>query len=45
MISSQFQLMISEGHYVVVFDMTSMQDATESCQYPELVEEPPQTGA
>ena len=27
-------------HYVLVFDLTSMQDATENCQYPELVGEP-----
>ena len=27
-------------HYVLVFDLTSMQDATENCRYPELVEEP-----
>ena len=27
-------------HYVLVFDMTSMQDAFEKCHYPELVEEP-----
>ena len=26
-------------HYVLVFDLTSMQDATEKCLYPELVEE------
>ena len=29
-----------KGHYVLVFDLTSMQDATESCHYPELVGEP-----
>ena len=29
-----------EDHYVLVFDLTSMQDATENCQYPELVGEP-----
>ena len=27
----------SKDHYVVVFDLTSMQDATENCHYPELV--------
>ena len=27
-------------HYVLVFDFTSMQDATENCHYPELVGEP-----
>ena len=27
-------------HYVLVFDLTSMQYATENCQYPELVGEP-----
>ena len=26
-----------KDHYVVVFDLTSMQDATENCHYPELV--------
>ena len=29
-----------EDHYVLVFDLTSMQDATENCRYPELVGEP-----
>ena len=29
-----------KDHYVLVFDLTSMQDATESCHYPELVGEP-----
>ena len=29
-----------KDHYVLVFDLTSMQDATETCHYPELVEEP-----
>ena len=29
-----------KDHYVLVFDSTSMQDATENCHYPELVEEP-----
>ena len=29
-----------ENHYVLVFDLTSMQDATENCHYPELVGEP-----
>ena len=27
-------------HFVLVFDLTSMQDATEKCQYPDLVGEP-----
>ena len=27
-------------HYVLLFDLTSMQDATEKCHYPELVGEP-----
>ena len=27
-------------HYVLVFDLTSMQDATKKCHYPELVREP-----
>ena len=26
--------------YVLVFDLTSMQDAAENCHYPELVDEP-----
>ena len=26
--------------YVLVFDLTSMQDATEHCHYPELIREP-----
>ena len=29
-----------KNHYVVGFDLTSIQDATEFCHYPELVEEP-----
>ena len=29
-----------KDHYVLVFDLTSKQDATESCHYPELVGEP-----
>ena len=29
-----------KNHYVLVFDLTSMQDATENCHYQELVGEP-----
>ena len=29
-----------KDHYVLVFDLTSMHDATENCHYPELVGEP-----
>ena len=29
-----------QDHYVLVFDLTSMQDVTEHCHYPELVGEP-----
>ena len=29
-----------KDHYVMVFDLTSMQDATENCHYPDLVGEP-----
>ena len=29
-----------KDHYVLVFDLTSMRDATENCHYPELVGEP-----
>ena len=29
-----------KDHYVLVFDLTSMQDATENCHYPEQVGEP-----
>ena len=29
-----------KDHYVLVFDLTSMQDGTEKCHYPELVGEP-----
>ena len=29
-----------KDHYMLVFDLTSMQDATENCHYPELVVEP-----
>ena len=28
-----------EDHYVLVFDLTSIEDATENCHYPELVGE------
>ena len=28
-----------QDRYLLVFDLTSMQDATENCLYPELVEE------
>ena len=31
---------IFKHHYVLVFELTSMQDATENCHYPELVGEP-----
>ena len=31
---------IFQDHYVLVFDLTSMQDATENCHYPELFGEP-----
>ena len=29
-----------KDHYVIVFDLTSMQDATEHCHYSELIGEP-----
>ena len=29
-----------KDHYMLVFDLPFMQDATENCQYPELVGEP-----
>ena len=28
-----------KDHYVIVFDLTSMQDATEDCHYPESIGE------
>ena len=31
---------IFKDHYALVFDLTSMQDATEHCHYPKLVGEP-----
>ena len=31
---------IFEDHYVLVFDLTSMQDATQHCHYQELIGEP-----
>ena len=31
---------VFKDHYVLVFDLTSMRDATENCHYPELVGEP-----
>ena len=42
-ISPQFLLINIDNvkyHYVLVFDLTSMQDATENCLYPELIGEP-----
>ena len=30
----------SKDHYVLVFHLTSMQDATETCHYSKMVEEP-----
>ena len=33
-----------KDHYVLVFDLTSMQDATENCHHPELVGEPLRLG-
>ena len=30
----------SKDHYVLVFELTSIEDATENCHYPELVVEP-----
>ena len=29
-----------KDHHVLVFDLTSMQDASEHCHYPELIGEP-----
>ena len=29
-----------KDQYVLVFDLTSIQDATENCHYPEIVREP-----
>ena len=29
-----------KDHYVLVFDVTSMKDATEDCHYPDFVGEP-----
>ena len=29
-----------KDHYLLVFDLASIQDATQSCHYPELVGEP-----
>ena len=33
-----------KDHYVLVFDLTSMQDATEHCHYPVLMGEPLRLG-
>ena len=35
-----FPVVNFKDHYVLVFDLTSMQDATENCHYPELLGEP-----
>ena len=37
---SSFTIDNFRDHYVLVFDLTSLQDATENCHYPELVGEP-----
>ena len=37
---SSFRIDNFKDHYVIVFDLTSMQDATEKCHYPELITEP-----
>ena len=37
---SSFPIDKFKNHYVLVFDLTSIQDATENCQYPDLVGEP-----
>ena len=37
---SSIPIDIFKDHYVLVFDLTSMQDALENCHYPELVGEP-----
>ena len=37
--SPSIQIANFKDHYVLVFDLISMQDATESCHYPELVGE------
>ena len=29
-----------KDHYVLAFDLISMQDATENCRYPELIGKP-----
>ena len=44
MIGRRFVLIIPidnfKDHYVIMFDLISMQDATKNCHYPELVGEP-----
>ena len=40
MISPLFPVDNFKDHYVLVVDLTLMQDATENCHYPELVGEP-----
>ena len=38
--SSESQLILFKDHHVLVFDLTSMQDATEEGHYPEKIGEP-----
>ena len=38
--SSSIPIHNFKDHYVLVFDLTSMQDATEKCHNPELAGEP-----
>ena len=40
MVFSSVRIDISKGHYLIVFDLPSMEDATKSWFYPELVGEP-----
>ena len=40
MVSPQLLLTILKTHYVLVFDLISIQDATVNCHYPQLIGEP-----
>ena len=37
---SSIPIDIFKDHFVLVFDLSSMQDATENCQYTDIIKEP-----
>ena len=39
--NSSFSIDNFKDHFVLVFDLTTLQDVTENCHYPELVRQTP----